>query len=166
MKKWNNFTMVICVVSVISVLLASSPFAEAQQAERRIRDNIQTFMMLRMTQALDLSEEQAAKIFPKMNQVEKKKSALHRELGRLRIELRVILDRDQPDEQKIVEKIQEIRRLRQQLREEDEEYEAFLDANLSLVQRAQYILFTQEFFKLMRERLNKARSYQENRKRD
>jgi Spy/CpxP family protein refolding chaperone len=160
MKKNNRFFTGLSVGCLV-VLLFGMPPNSAAQKKNKVKDNIQTLMILKMTQALDLSEEQAAKIFPKMNRIEKEKSAIHREIGRQIMELRLILDREQPDEQKMVEKMQEIKQMRLQLRAIDEDFEAFLDENLTLEQRAKYVVFSQEFFKLLRDKLDRARRYQE-----
>jgi len=146
--------------------LFGAPPDSAAQKENEVRKNVQTLMILRMTQVLDLTEEQAVKIFPRMNRIEKEKSAIHREIRRQIMEMRIILDREQPDEQKMIEKIQEIKRLRQELRTVDEEFETFLDTTLTLEQRARYVVFSQEFFKFLRDQLDKARNYQDRLKRN
>lgn len=128
---------------------------------RGIQENVILFRMLRMTQELDLTEEQTAKIFPKMNQIEKEKLGLQKKVGEQFRALRLILEDENPDQKKIGEKVNAILELRHQVEGKDKELESFLDENLTLVQRAKYLIFTADFNRELREKLERARGLQQ-----
>jgi Spy/CpxP family protein refolding chaperone len=128
---------------------------------RGIRDNITLFRMLRMTQDLDLTEEQATKIFPKINQIEKEKIELQMKVGGQLRELRIILGDQNPDQKKVEDKVKAIIELRHQVESKDKELESFLDKNLTLVQRARYLIFTVDFNSELRDKLERARGMQQ-----
>ncbi len=128
---------------------------------RGIRENITLFRMMRMTQDLDLTEGQAIKIFPKINQIEKEKIELQMRVGGQLRELRVILRDQNPDQRKVGDKVEAIVELRRQVESKDKELESFLDENLTLIQRAKYLLFSADFFRELREKLESARGVQQ-----
>ncbi len=136
--------------------------AEAQRRlnQQRMRENIATLRLLRMTRALDLTEDQAAKIFPMANRVEKEKMELNRQLGQEIRELRQLVAAEAPDEGKIKEKIVRIGQLRESLRLKEAEFEAFLEKNLTPVQRARYVLFSLDFAQFLGQNLERVRALQ------
>lgn len=128
-----------------------------EQGIKLIRNNISTLMLLRMTQALDLTESQTAKIFPKVNEIEKEKMETNTQLGKQIRELRLILKQENPDEQEITNKINNIKELKLRLKSREEEFEIFLRDNLTLIQQAKYLVFAQDFYRGLRQILEKAR---------
>lgn len=128
-------------------------FWEARQG----RDNIGTLYLLRMVQALDLTEGQTAKIFPRVNRVEKRKREINRKIGQLLRDIRSVLMRQDANEEELARMVQEIKDLRGQVKTLEEEMEEFLAQNLSVRQQAEYLIFVQDFLRDLREKLNKAR---------
>lgn len=124
---------------------------------RRGRDNISTLYLLRMVQALDLTEAQTAKIFPKVNRVENAKREINRRIGQLLRNIRAALMRQDAKEEELARMVQEIKNLRGQVKTLEEEMEEFLEQNLSVRQQAEYLIFVQDFLRDLREKLNKAR---------
>lgn len=124
---------------------------------RRGWDNISTLYLLRMVQALDLTEEQTAKIFPIVNRTEKDKREMNRKIGQRMRELRAMVRQQDGEEEKLVRKVHEIRDLRKQVKSKDEELEEFLSEYLTINQQAKYLIFVQDFLKELREKLNEAR---------
>jgi hypothetical protein len=124
---------------------------------RRGWNNISTLYLLRMVQALDLTEEQTAKIFPRVNKVEKEKRELNRKIGLRMRELRATVRQQDRDDEKLVRMVNEIRDFRKQVKSKDDELEGFLSENLSINQQAKYLIFVQDFLKELREKLNEAR---------
>ena len=143
--------------------LAETPVPQNQSA-KKIRENISTLMLIRMTSSLDLSEDQTAKIFPKVNSTEKQKQDKQRKLNREMQKLRAAVRVADPDEQSLQEILVAIKNLRAQIRAVDEELSDFLDSNLTVVQRAKYVFFAQEFAKVLREQLARARNVQQKKK--
>ncbi len=159
--KTKNIIIISGCLFFFSSVLFSSLREENLQNNRRIRDNIRTLLLLRMTQALDLTEEQTAKIFPKISRIEKEKKEIQQKIGKQMRELRSILRNENHDEQEFTDRIKRIKELRNLLKSKDEELENFLDDNLTLLQRAKYIIFSQDFYRGLREKLERARIMQE-----
>jgi len=159
--KTKNIIIIFGCLFFFSSVLFSSLREENLQNNRRIRDNIRTLLLLRMTQALDLTEEQTAKIFPKISRIEKEKKEIQQKIGIQMRELRSILRNENHDEQEFTDRIKRIKELRNLLKSKDEELENFLDDNLTLLQRAKYIIFSQDFYRGLREKLERARIMQE-----
>lgn len=120
-------------------------------------DNISTLYLLRMVQVLDLTEEQTAKIFPKVNSVEKEKREMNRTIGLLLRELRATLRQQDVDEKELSRIMTEIKDLRTQVKSRDEELQEFMVRILTVPQQAKYLIFVQDFLKDLREKLSKAR---------
>lgn len=134
-------------------------FWKARQ-KRDIRDSISTLMLLRMTQVLNLTEDQAAKIFPTMNRIEKEKRQIQGEIGKCMKSLRKSLKQEVPNAEELENQLKELKRLRNILRDKDQELESFLEENLSIIQRARYMLFSVDFYRGLREKLQRARALQ------
>jgi len=133
-----------------------------ERLQQRMRENILTLRLLRMTRALDLTEEQAAKVFPVANRVEREKMQLNRQLGQEIRELRSLLAISSPEEAKIKEKIQKINELREAIRAKESEFETFLVNNLTVIQRGRYVLFNFDFAQFLGQNLEKVRAMQRN----
>ncbi len=151
-------------VTVCFILCSFSVFAQDRKIireNRDIRENIHTLLLLRMTQVLDLTEDQAAKIFPRINQIEKEKARLQKEIGQdLRI-LRRLLEEEMLNSDDISERVKNIRQLRAQVKEIEREFEDFLEEHLTQVQFARYIIFSQDFYRGLMKRLERARHMKE-----
>ena len=132
-------------------------FIQKYWETRRGWDNISTLYLLRMVQVLDLTEEQTAKIFPNVNRVEKEKREMNRKIGQRLREIRAMVRQQNGDEENLARMVQEIRDLRKEVKNRDEELEGFLSENLTIYQQAKYLIFVQDFLKDLREKLNKAR---------
>jgi Spy/CpxP family protein refolding chaperone len=150
------FLFAFCFLFVSSIFLAAIADDENQN-RKRIRENINTLRLLRMTQVLDLTEEQAAKIFPALNRIEKEKRGIHREIGQKMKELRLILAKEKTEEQEIESLIGDLKRLRNALKSQDEKLEKIMEENLTLVQRAKYFVFSVDFYRGLREKIDEAR---------
>jgi Spy/CpxP family protein refolding chaperone len=120
-------------------------------------DNISTLYLLRMVQVLDLTEEQTAKIFPKVNRVEKEKREMNRKIGQHLRELRVMVRQQDVNENELSRIMDEVKDLRIQVKKREEELQEFLEENLTVHQQAKHLIFIQDFLKDLREKLNKAR---------
>lgn len=123
----------------------------------RIRENIITFKLLRMTQALNLTQDQTAVIYPVLTRLEKEKYELTRKLNESMERLRGLIDLDKPGEDKLLGLMTEIGSLRDQISRTDAEEASFLKTRLSVVQSARYLLFNVEFYRGLGERLERAR---------
>jgi len=125
---------------------------------REIRRNIHTLRLVRMTEALELTDDQTTRIFPVLNRVEKEKAGLQQRISGLVRDLRGLLEkRREGDEADLLAAVRAVRSLREDVARKDAELEAFLDAELSPVQKARYILFSVDFYRRLGERLDRLR---------
>lgn len=146
---------------LLSAILSAAVQDDQLRPRRRVRENMRTLWLLRMTRVLELTEEQTAKIFPIVSGIEKEKSEIHQQLGKEVRELRLILKEEEPDQKELKNKIDKIKELRNLIQKKDEELEARLEENLTLVQRAKYMIFAANFYRELRDNLERARIQRE-----
>jgi hypothetical protein len=115
----------------------------------RVRENLATLRLLRMTQALDLSEDQTSRIFPFINKIDREKAGLQRRTSADIQELRRLLANGNAADAEILPFVGRIRNAQDEIRRMDAETEAFLEKSLSPVQRGKYILFQIDFYRLL-----------------
>lgn len=126
---------------------------------REIRRNLYTLRLVRMTEALELSDEQTARIFPELNRVEREKAELQRRIADRIAELRSLLEkRREGGEAGLLAAVGAVRGLREDVARKDADLEAFLDRELTPVQKARYILFSVDFYRRLGERLERLRA--------
>jgi Spy/CpxP family protein refolding chaperone len=147
---------------LLSLALGAFPAALGAQAgedpvRARLRERISDLYLLRMTRALDLTEEQTAKVYPLLTRVEKEKAGLQRRLGLDLRDLRTELAKTPPGEAELLGFIDRIRETRRAIRRKDEDAEASLDHVLTPVQKARYLVFNIEFLRNVGEGLGRAR---------
>jgi len=150
-------------ILAVAVALTGATFGQNRglaplgQNRERVRDQLVTLRLLRMTQALDLTEEQTSKIFPTINKFEKDKSALQREIGTNIRELRGLLkDPAALKDDQVNPLLAAIKAGRDKVRAIDAELETFVESNLTTLQKAKYILFNIEFMRSLTDVLNRA----------
>lgn len=139
-----------------SLLLAQMPGQEPM-GRQRMRENINRLRLLRMTEVLELTEEQTAKIFPASYQIEKEKIDIIKTLNREIRELKALLGGANPKEEEIAAKVKTVKELRTNLLEKDQEFEILLEKNLTEIQKAKYVIFSIEFYRNLGEKLNRAK---------
>lgn len=159
--KAKYFLSILLFLLLLSSILLAAVQDEQPQDRRRARENIRTLWLLRMTRFLELTEEQTAKIFPIVSRIEKEKIELYQQIGEQIRELRLTLGEEEPDQKELKNKIDKIKELRNLVKKKDEELEARLEENLSLVQRAKYLMFAARFYRELRENLERARIQRE-----
>lgn len=144
--------------------LAGQRPEQEMAARERIRDNINRLRLLRMTEELGLTEDQTAVIFPAASRLEKEKAEISRKIGQAVRELRAILRDANPDPKELNEKVKVIKELRRQIQEKDLEFEKILENNLDENQKARYVLFSLDFYRVLGEKLERARKSMRNRR--
>ncbi len=110
-----------------------------------------------MTRVLELTEEQAAKIFPVVTRVEKEKMEISLKVGKEMRDLRLALKSKTPDEKKISNKIKAVKEFRDRLESMERELETRIEESLTLIQKAKYLVFTADFNRDLRNQLERAR---------
>jgi hypothetical protein len=156
MKAIRIFALVLAGI-VLGARAQAQPAQAEPQERARLRENINTLMLLRMTEALDLSEEQTAKLFPPLTRIEKEKADLQRRMGIEVRNLRESLRSEPVREPDVLASVKRVRELRRAIREKDEEFDAVVEANLTPVQKGRYVVFLVDFARGLGERLNRAR---------
>jgi predicted nucleic acid-binding Zn-ribbon protein len=128
-----------------------------RQNRQKVRENLVTLRLLRLTQALDLSEEQAARIYPVINRIEKEKSEIQKQMSADIADLRLLVNEPASREADIDAKNRKIREAREAIRVKDVELDEFLEKNLTTIQKARYLLFQIEFYRVLNDRLDRMR---------
>jgi hypothetical protein len=128
-----------------------------QNRGERVRDQLATLRLLRMTQALDLTEEQTTRLFPTLNRLEKEKAGLQRDMSLQIRELRALLkDPAAVKEDKIAPIVASLEAGRKKVRAIDEEMEIFVESHLTPLQKAKYVIFNIDFMRNLTDVLNRA----------
>lgn len=143
------------------VVLVGLAFASAQdnemQKRQKVRENLVTLRLLRLTQALDLTEEQTAKIFPSINRIEKEKMDIQKRMSADIRDLRLMINGPTPKEADIEIKYKNVRAAQQSIKDKDAELDEFLEKNLTSIQKAKYLLFQIEFFRVLNDSMDRVR---------
>ncbi len=156
MKTRFILSILLCLLLLSSILSAAIQDDQPQN-RRGAREKMRTLWLLRMTRVLELTEEQTAKVFPIVSRIEKEKSEIYKQIGKQVRELRLILNEEDPDQGDLKNKINKIKELRNLIKKKDEELEARLEENLTLIQRAKYLMFAASFYRDLRNNLDRAR---------
>jgi uncharacterized protein (UPF0335 family) len=164
MKAKSIFILFLGVVVFSSVIFSvvQAENIQVQEKTRRVtRENIITLMLIRMTRFLELTEEQTAKIYPLFTRIEKEKIEINQQIRRHMREIRADLSKENPDPETLRTNIQALKELRDALKNKDAELEKHLEANLTVIQQAKYLVFMNAFFNELRDSLNRARNLRE-----
>jgi Spy/CpxP family protein refolding chaperone len=157
MSRKKSFLFLISFVVLGSLVLAQP--GQRPMGRQRLRENINRLRLLRMTEALELTEEQSTKIYPVYYRIEKEKLALIKALNSEISDLKTLLSEPNPTDEEIAAKAKIVRDLKRNLLEKDQEFEDFLEQNLTAIQRAKYIVFSVEFYRNLGEALDRARGW-------
>ena len=143
------------------VILAGLALASAQdnmlQRRQKVRENLVTLRLLRLTQALDLTDEQAAKIYPSINRIEKEKMDIQKQMSADIWDLRSMVNGPTPKESDIEIKYKNVRAAQQSIKDKDAELDEVLEKNLTSIQKAKYLLFQIEFFRVLNDGMDRVR---------
>jgi len=158
MKGKINVLVIIAIflLALIPCFSQEQPGSRAD-VHRNIRDNIFTLRALRMTQTLELTQEQTAVIFPVLSKLEKEKAGLQQELGKEIRELRSMIRDDKTKAEDYEKRLNRIKEIRNEIRLKEEAFEKFLESQLTPVQKAKYVIFNLDFNRRLMERMNRAR---------
>jgi Spy/CpxP family protein refolding chaperone len=151
------------VFALASILLGTAALAAAQAGpplgpnRQNVRENIITLKLLRLTQALDLSEEQTAKLFPLLNKVEKDKLKVQKSMSADLRALRQLVRDPAAKEDDISVLVKSILEARLRIKALDDEADELLDKNLNPTQRGKYLLFQVDFYQGLGDTLQQIR---------
>ena len=111
---------------------------------------IETIKIWKMTEALDLNEDQAVKLFPKLTQLEAARREFHSRQRLLRDELAVLLRQRPSRDQEIKARLEELDRTEADFRGRERAVRNDVRSILSLEQQARLALFEERFEAEMR----------------
>jgi Spy/CpxP family protein refolding chaperone len=142
----------------LGTVFAAAGGGQAEPLGRaRLRERIGDLYLLRLTRALDLTEDQTAKLYPLLVRAEKDKADLQSRLNLDMRDLRAELAKARPKEETLVLLTNGVREAREGIRRIEAEVEASLDRVLTPLQKARYLLFAADFLRSIGERLERVR---------
>lgn len=117
----------------------------------RVREQIETIRMWKLTAALNLSQEQSMRFFPLFNQWESKQRQLGRERDRLLEELKAVLKREKPKEKEIRDLLIKLEENQTEREKGQKDFWVQASEILTIRQRAEYLIFQRDFERRIRE---------------
>jgi len=154
----------IIILSLLLLVIPSFVYAHPYEDEGKkmhspVMERIETLRMWQLTKALDLDEETASRLFPILNEYDKKRDKIERQIGDNIRALKKALKED--DASKIMKLTDDIQQKREKLcrinRQEMEEISRVLDFR----QQAKYLLFQYNFRRHLRDIIYRARKRHE-----
>ncbi len=134
-----------------------SPPAAPPSGPAEGRRMIDTIRIWKMTEALQLSEDQAIKLFPRLTQLEASRREFHRRQRGLRVELGELLRQRPTREVDIKRILEELDRIDFDFRSRERAVRGELQSILSLEQQARLTLFEEGFEMEMRRTIHDLR---------
>ncbi|MBI2883718.1 MAG: hypothetical protein HYY11_07435 [Candidatus Methylomirabilis oxyfera] len=128
-------------------LAPATPKAPGMPEGRRL---IETIKIWKMTEALNLDEDQAAKLFPRLAQLEASRREFHRRQQVLRNELAELLKQRPLQDEEIKAKLNQLERAETEFRGREQVIRGGLRSILSVEQQARLALFEDRFETEMR----------------
>ena len=119
--------------------------------------SFEAIKLWRMTQALDLSEEQASKIFPKLHQMQKERRQFRQNYRLMVQDLAALVRTPDVKDNFILKKIEEIEKVEQSFREQERKGREEIKAILTPLQQAKLMLFQERFDRDLRAILREMR---------
>lgn len=128
-------------------LVPATPKAPGMPEGRRL---IETIKIWKMTEALNLDEDQAAKLFPRLAQLEASRREFHRQQRMLRDELTELLKQQPLRDQEVKARLERLERAEIDFRGREQVIKGGLRSILSVEQQARLALFEDRFESEMR----------------
>ena len=121
----------------------------------KIRKRVETLKLWKLTQALDLDEETAAKLFPLINRYDKKRFVIEQSMRKDMKKLRRSVDTASPD--KLAELIRKIEENHRELQTINYQQLEKLREVLPVRKHAKFIIFQQDFNREMQKIIRESR---------
>lgn len=135
----------------------TSPPSSQEERRAQIFRRIETFRMIRMTEALNLDEETAARVFTRLRPIDQKRWGLIQERNQLRREIKKGTDAGKVESRQLEGWRKRLRENQQALEKLGEEELNALEGLLTPEQQAKYLLFRERFQEELKERIREAR---------
>lgn len=155
----KNVTMRSLLTLLVAAVLAGPLLAQYQPIppRQRVQQNLSAFRLIRLTQFLDLTEEQTARVFPVLNRIEKSKQDIQKDLSRDVLQLRRMSQDPETPDAAFEDVLVRVRQQRVRIKALDEEGDAVLAAALTPRQKALYEIFQIDFLRGLTETMNQVR---------
>jgi hypothetical protein len=154
--KMKKTAWIVC-AAVLAAGIPARAQAPAGGARQRVQENLSILRLVRLTQALELTEDQTAKIFPPLTKIEKERLEIQKALSAGIQDLRRMLRDPQTKDADYEPALRQIREGRNRIAALEEETNIVLEKHLTVVQKARYQIFQIEFYRGLGETLNQAR---------
>ncbi|KJR43697.1 hypothetical protein MCHI_000400 [Candidatus Magnetoovum chiemensis] len=157
-KVFFNFMLLVSIIAGLSATAIAQPLEKGtagrdKEKVETMREKISTIKMWKLTQALDLDESTASRLFPLLNSFDKKRAPLEVSLRENIATLKKIIETASDDE--LAKSIDDIRNTNSTLNSLNEEDIAAIKDILPLRQQAKYLLFQMDFNREMRMTMDK-----------
>jgi Spy/CpxP family protein refolding chaperone len=120
---------------------------QGRNARQNLRENLATLRLLQLTEALELTEAQTAKIYPVLTRVEKDKAKVQQGLGQDIRALRALTQDPAAKEAEVLALARSILDGRAKVRALDDEADQFLEKQLTGIQMGRYVIFQLDFYR-------------------
>lgn len=127
-------------------------------AEKNPREAIEAYRIWKLTEALDLSEDQMPLFFSRLREIDEREAALRREELDALKDIKQLLGRDQVDDGQLKKALARYTEARKKRIEEVRKMRGELMEMLTPRQQCQYVLFEEHFRKNLREIVERARA--------
>jgi Spy/CpxP family protein refolding chaperone len=122
-------------------------------------ERIEMMRMWRMTEDLELTEEEGAALFPALRKIERERKELNRERGEIMRELRATLRGEHPDTDTLRDLLDRLERNRESARRLDDREADRVKSLLDPERVARYIVFQHDFEREIREIILQSRRH-------
>lgn len=110
-----------------------------------VKEILETMRVWKMTKALELTEEQSLKLFPKIHESDKLKEELGKKRMEIFTQLEKFLKEEKPDQTKISELLNTMDKAESEMRAKEDKLKEELKTILSTVQQAKFYIFQKNF---------------------
>ncbi len=153
--------LIITLSTVILLLFSASVFAQPgfhdnPEHRAKIHERVKTIKMLKLTETLDLTEEQAARFFPRFNEFDKTVEEVHREI-RQKLEDLGHSAKLGKDDSELRTLMQEYDVLSDRMFEARKQFQQSVTDILSVNQQARLMVFMERFPEMMRDVIHEMR---------
>jgi len=125
-----------------------------------LQETLQLYMIFRLTEELELSDEQALKIMPLVKEREQLRWDHHQQHQDLHRQLAELLENDDSSEAELSNAITAVRQAERDLRQREEQLDLEIAALLTTRQHAKFVLFQQQIHDEIRQRVHRLRGMQ------
>lgn len=150
MRKMRNVVSVGLIVVFMGGVMAAEGHGPPPRDERDSRKVIEAVYIWRMTEELDLSEEQISKFFPKLKKLENAETEHSLRTAKAIAELGELLKSDKPSRSALKKKMDELELLESEFQKKKAKLKDEMRDVLSIEQQAKLVVFRHRFHKEMR----------------